>query len=255
MDVSSSDHRFEVDYISKGREASISKGISYAILSQPRTGSTLLRELLRVRGMGDPDEYLHTSRIDRFWPNLIGSDKPFDCHQYVRLLRQCQTQSSEHFGIKVHYSHLQAHLRDPIAIKNFFVGFDKVIVLNRANKLAQAVSALKADQTGQWRDSAPESKMEPTFDPIFIAEGIRRFLFQDRQISRLNLGTSPPALFISYEDLRDSLSVTWQKVQSFLGVTPDPLPTTIRVRPQRDALSLEFEERFLKLIRGEPVAD
>ena len=233
----------------------ISKGISYAILSQPRTGSTLLTELLRVRGMGDPDEYLHTSRIELLWPKLSGSDKPFDFHQYIRLLRQFQTESSNYFGIKIHYSQMQAHLRDRVATKDFIVGFDKIIVLNRANKLAQAVSALKADRTGRWRASIPESEIEPAFDPIFIAEGIRRFLFQDRQIAGLNLGTSRSALFISYEDLRDSISVTWERVQRFLGVAPEPVPTTIRTRPQRDVQSHEFEDRFLKLIQGEPVAD
>lgn len=230
-----------------------SQGISYAILSQPRTGSTLLSELLRDRGLGDPDEYLNTDRIARIWPALGGSDQGFDVDRYVRLLRNAQSASSEHFGIKIHYSHLITHFKDRASIRKFISGFDRIIVLTRANKLAQAVSALKADQTGRWRASAPTSNVEPTFDPVFIADGIRRFLFQESQIAGLKIADTRPAFFVTYETLSNSTAATWEAVQKFLGVTPQPVPAAIQSRPQRDALSHEFEDRFLKLIRGEPV--
>jgi LPS sulfotransferase NodH len=230
-------------------------GLSYAVLSQPRTGSTLLMELLRVRGMGNPDEYLHDNRIQLWWPKLAGPDETFELQRYITLLRQSQSGPDGHFGIKVHYSHFGKHCADSAAVRNFVGGFDKIIVLRRVDKLAQAVSALKAEQTRRWGAAAPESKVEPSFDPVAIAENIRRFLFQDRQIARLKLAADRPVLYVTYEELRDSMAETWERIQSFLGVAPAPIPTTIRTRPQRDARSREFEERFLKLIRGEPVAD
>lgn len=232
-----------------------SKGISYAIISQPRTGSSLLMELLRVRGLGTPDEYLHEDRIRVWWPKLAGPDAAFDLQRYIALLRQSQFASNGHFGIKIHYSHLREHFKERAVIQSFVAGFDGIIVVTRANKLSQAVSALKATQTGRWGAEAPEANVEPTFDPVAIAENLRRFLFQDRQIAGLNLGASRPALFVTYEDLRDSIGESWERIQNFLGVAPEPVPTTIRSRQQRNAQSLEFEERFLKLIKGQPVAD
>lgn len=228
---------------------------SYVIISQPRTGSTLLSELLRTRGLGNPDEYLHKDRIRVWWPKLTGSDEAFDLQRYVDLLRQSQSGPSGHFGIKTHYSQLRECLADMAAIRRFVVAFDKIIVLTRANKLAQAISALKAQQTGRWGAAAPEVNVGPSFDPAAIAENLRRFLFQDRQIERLNVATSRPALLVSYEELRDSTGETWEKIQSFLGVRPEPVPSKMQTRQQRDEQSREFEERFLKLIRGEPVAD
>lgn len=228
-------------------------GVSYVILSQPRTGSTLLSELLRIRGLGDPDEYLHDDRIRVWWPKLAGPDDAFDVQRYVALLRQAQSGSGGHFGIKIHYSHLGKHFAERADIRRFITGFDRIIVLSRGNKLAQAVSALKAEQTSRWSAAAPEAKVEPSFDPVVIAENIRRFLFQDRQVTRLKLGADRPALFVSYEELRDSIGEAWDRIQNFLGVAPEPVPTTIRTRPQRDAQSHEFEVRFLRLIQGEPV--
>jgi LPS sulfotransferase NodH len=232
-----------------------SSGLSYAILSQPRTGSTLLMELLHVRGMGNPDEYLNGDRIEVWWPKLTGSDDAFDLQRYMTLLRHSQSGPAGHFGIKIHYGHLGAHLADRAGVRNFVGGFDKIIVLSRVNKLAQAVSALKAEQTRRWGAAAPEANVEPSFDPVAIAENIRRFLFQDRQIARLKLEADRPVLFVTYEELRDSMAGTWERIQGFLGVTPEPVPTTIRTRPQRDALSHEFEDRFLKLIQGAPAGD
>lgn len=229
-------------------------GLSYAILSQPRTGSTLLMELLRLRGVGNPDEYLHDDRIKSWWPKLAGPDDAFDLQRYMALLRQSQSGPGVHFGIKIHYGQLGAHLADRTAVRSFVGGFDKIIVLSRVNKLAQAVSALKAEQTRRWGAASPEAKVEPSFDPVAIAENVRRFLFQDRQIARLKLEADRPVLFVTYEELRDSMTGTWERIQGFLGVAPEPVPTTIRSRPQRDALSDEFERQFLKLIQGAPVS-
>lgn len=224
---------------------------SYAILSQPRTGSTLLTELLRGRGMGNPDEFLHANRIRVWWPKLAGADSKFDLQQYIALIRQSQSGPSGHFGIKIHYGHLRDHLSDRAAIRNFIVGFDRIIVLTRANKLAQAVSALKAEQTGRWGAATPESNAEPRFDPAAIAENLRRFLFQERQIAQLKIAADRPVLFVTYEELRDSIEPTWERVQNFLDVPVKPVPTAIRSRQQRDAQSREFETRFLKMIQGE----
>lgn len=94
----------------------VSQSMSYAILSQPRTGSTLLTELLRTRGLGDPDEYLHDATIKRLWPELSGSSEPFNIHRYIALLRQVQITTSGNFGVKVHYSQLQAQFKDRAAI-------------------------------------------------------------------------------------------------------------------------------------------
>lgn len=232
----------------------VAAGISYAILSQPRTGSSLLMDLLHARGLGMPDEYLHADRIRVWWPKLAGTGDAFDLPRYMALLRQSQSGSAGHFGIKIHYLHLRDRLRERDAIQRFMVGFDRIIVLTRTDKLAQAVSALKAEQTGRWGATAPESNVEPSFDAAGIAEALRRFLFQDSRIAELELASRRPTLFVTYEALRDSLGETWAEVQSFLGVAPEPVPTTLRFR-QRDAQSRDFEERFLKLIRGEPVSD
>lgn len=230
------------------------QGISYAILSQPRTGSTLLSELLRARGMGDPDEYLHENRIRVWWPKLAGSNDGFDVQRYMTLLRQSQSGPDGHFGIKVHYSHLRKCLGDPEPIHDFFVEFDRIIVLTRADKLSQAVSALKAEQTKRWGAATPKAKVEPRFDPVALAENLRRFMFQDQKVAQLITAAGRPTLFVTYEELRDSINETWESVQKFLGIPPVPVPAAIRTRPQRDAQSVEFEKSFLEFIRGEQAA-
>jgi len=222
---------------------------SYVILSQPRTGSTLLASLLRHRGLGDPDEYLNADRIERLWPSFAGPDAKYDVHRYLQLLKENRSSAQGWFGIKVHYFQLIKPFAQLGNIRNFVLSFDRIIVLNRKDKLAQAVSTMKAEQTGNW-GSSPSDK-DPFFDPLAISDAIRRSIFHDRQVLRMKLGNARPVLFLTYEELRDSTDAIWQRVQEYLGVTPEPLDRdAIREKPQRDHRSAEFERQYLAFIRG-----
>lgn len=225
--------------------------LSYLLLSQARTGSTMLEERLRARGLGMPFEYLNPQLMELLSERWAGRREiPFA--RYLDLLKQNRTAPGGTFGFKALATQLERQFPNAAAARNFIVGFDRIVVLCRRDKLAQAISAIRAEQTGQWTAALAPTGREPKYDAVAIARRVYGFLAQERAIDALRIEKDRPLLRIRYEDMRDDPEGRWAEVQKFLGVEPAPAGTAQpSVRPQRDALSEEWERRFLAHIRGE----
>ena len=224
---------------------------SYVIVAQARTGSTMLEERLRARGLGVPFEYLNPNLEKALVARWTGSEKPVRFARYLELLKQHRTTPSGYFGIKCLQSQLDRRFSRPALGRTFLLMFDRIVVLNRRDKLAQAVSAVRAEQTGQWTSHLAGAGGEPVFDTRTISQRIHRFLLQDRTLAAMKLDNDRPVLALAYEELRDAPEESWARVQAFLGVEPAPAgaarPKTER---QRDALSEEWERMYLACLGG-----
>jgi LPS sulfotransferase NodH len=220
---------------------------AYAIVAQARTGSTMLEERLRARGLGMPFEYLNPNLERALVARWTGSEKPVRFERYMDLLKRHRTSANGYFGIKCLHSQLDRRFARAGGMRAFLLTFDRIVVLNRRDKLAQAISAVRAEQTGQWTSHLAEAGKEPAFDARTISQRIHRFLLQDRALAAMKLDADRPVLALEYEAFRDAPEESWARVQTFLGVEPAPAgaarPKTER---QRDALSEEWERRYLR---------
>src|SRR3954452_1542773 len=147
--------------------------LSYMVCAIPRSGSSLLCELLGSTGVaGDPQEYfgpLRMASLQEEW-GVAGLDR------YVGELRVRTSGANGLFGFKAHYTQLRAAIGKVEAVTEFFPCL-RLVDVRRRDVLRQAISYERAQQTRQWSSKAPSPRSEPQFD----LGGIERKLDQIRR--------------------------------------------------------------------------
>ena len=203
----------------------------YLIASTPRCGSHFLgHALARTGHFGVPLEYLGDRNLTG-WRARFG---PEDDAAILRHLIACRTSPSGWFGIKAHWSQFER-----CADRALFAahgGVDRTIFLYRRDLLAQAISYLRAAQSGQFISGAAR-QAEPRYDCARILARARSILSQNRAWSRyLREEFDNPVLTVVYEDLVADQPSGFAAIGQFLD--PDcpmrPAPSA-RTAPQSDA--------------------
>lgn len=245
--------------------------VSYLICSAPRTGSTLLAEALSSTGRaGTPDEFFKGYEpLDRLWREAFGIESEAD---YFDKVRAARTGANGVFGLKLLWPQgpaLMAKLRACATLKHAppsasvhelltmkLGAAPRYVWLRRKNKLAQAISYLRAEKTRIWRandmpQGGGQADMELDFDFESIVRYLRSVNGFDMEWACFFLAHQVQMLLITYEDLIASYEATVLRVLDFLdvprnGVTVAP-PT---LRRQGDARSEEWERRFLQIARA-----
>jgi LPS sulfotransferase NodH len=183
----------------------------FVVLSQPRTGSSLLCGSIRwhpqILMQGEVlNQHYHRTEL----PETDGAE---------RLRVALSAGSHDAVGCKLHACQPDPG-RDHWESAWDYVADDptiKVIHLYRENRLAQLASWKIAELLGQWGDQS-EVPERPTIE---IARG--ELTWFDRfntalYRARLNRLTRHPLLKVSYESLRDDWPFTLHRVLAFLGV-------------------------------------
>jgi len=223
--------------------------LSYLVCSIPRSGSTLLCDLLMSTGVaGHPIEYFHPSRMEGLWREWeIDS-----IDDYVGRLLIERTGANGVFGAKVHWGQYNPAFgdRDP---RELFPSL-QLVSIRRGDRLRQAISWVRALQSEDWRAKGGAPAEERT---AFDADEIRR------KLTRIeNDETAWKALFeqhglapfeLTYEDLVDRREETATAVAEHLGLElPDRFSfAPPRLERQADALSEEWVERYRTEIAGD----
>ncbi len=168
---------------------------TYVICTSPRSGSTLLCKLLAATGVaGNPDSYFHRPSISDWLADLGLARDPSasDREQLEAIFRTAiakGTLDAGIFGLR-----LQRHSFDFFIEKLFVLypsysnqlgrfraAFGRVLFvhLTRRDKVAQAVSYVKARQTGLWHaapDGTELERLSPPQEPAYDASEIRTCL-------------------------------------------------------------------------------
>lgn len=221
---------------------------SLIVAATYRSGSTLIaEELIRAGGHGWPLEYLQrgadTSRFRRF---AGGGD-------YLANVMSHRTDAAGTFGIKLFPTDVREWAIDRLPA----VFPDPVVVwVRRQDRVAQAVSALRALRGGPWRSIDAPAGAPPAFDfdALFRLTGL--FHSQDRWWAARWGRESPPApqpITVWFEDVqRDERTCVQQMVaelsQRGRPSTQDPGPA--RLRPQADSWSGQMIRTFVDQYRS-----
>ncbi len=218
---------------------------SYLVCSIPRSGSSLLCELLSATGVaGAPAELFHPDymRMLRQRWGVAAATAP----EYVRELLARKTGPNGVFGAKAHWAQYQGFFEDADP-RRLLPGL-QAILIGRRDHLRQAVSWVRALQTLRWesvQSERPERAAE--FDAEQITRKLTRIGREEAAWSALfdRHGIVPHR--VSYEDLVADQDQAVHDVLEFIGVEP---PAGLRTAPpklgrQADTLSEQWVERYL----------
>jgi LPS sulfotransferase NodH len=241
---------------------------AYIICGTPRTGSTLLCNLLAAtKRAGNPDSF-YGRKFLAWWAKEWNLPSPETMSErdyaieYLNTAIEVGKGGTDIFGLRLMRENL-GELSDildriypglPSDRARLEKAFGKILYLHlsREDKLAQAVSLIKAEQTGLWHvapDGTEIERLAPPKDPEYDFERIRRELaelesydtawnswFAEQQITPLRIG---------YETLSADPAATLTRICTALGI---PAPKSEDVKPGvaklSDAISLDWMRRY-----------
>lgn len=249
--------------------ASISQRFSaYVICGTPRSGSTLLCEMLAASGVaGRPHSFYRQQSIthwaDRWGIDYAdGVDTPDFDQRYLTAMLQEGTAGTGIFGVRIMWvsvaeasmrlARVQGGTLDVATRFEQAFGPTLYIHLTRNDKVAQAVSLLRAERSGLWHLSADGSVLEGADKPEAVAYDAERLaaivaelesddvaweqFFAERNIAPLRL---------TYETMTANPQAALASILSALGRDPAIAGTVpIKTAKMGDGISREWVERF-----------
>ncbi|MCC5986060.1 MAG: sulfotransferase [Pararhodobacter sp.] len=241
---------------------------SYIICTTPRSGSTLLCELLTATGVaGAPDSFFMDDvdpRWAREWglPPPASAGEPGHAAAHLAAARRAGTAQTGIFGARLMHRNLvrlmamieQVHPGLETDGQRLRAAFGKTLCihLSRADKLAQAVSLVRARQTGLWHIGPDGSEVErlappqaPRYDRERIARAMAELEQQDAAWQAWIKAQGIACLRIRYETLATAPGQTVARICRALCVSP-PAPKALEpgVARMADALSRDWKRRF-----------
>lgn len=240
---------------------------AYILCTSPRSGSTLLCRMLAATGVaGNPDSHFHRPALAD-WRDAYALDiaqEPEDVQRRAILKAAIAKGKGDTsiFGLRLQRQSAaffleQLNLLNPdkptdrARIEATF-GEPCFIHLTRHNKVAQAISYLKAEQTGLWHkapDGTEIERLSPPapahYDSAAIAEHRATFETYDREWKSWFAAQGITPLTITYEDLASAPQKALAKVLDEIGQDPalaKMIPTP--VAKLADQTNHEWETRF-----------
>ncbi|MER8806498.1 Stf0 family sulfotransferase [Mesorhizobium australicum] len=241
---------------------------AYIICGTPRTGSTLLCKLLAAtRTTGDPHSFYRRQDVSEWaeeWnlpPRDLMREPEFQL-AYLNAAIDAGKGGTEIFGLRL----MRENLDELSAILDrtfpglasdkarFERAFGRVLYvhLSRENKLAQAVSLVKAEQTGLWHVASDGTEIErvgspgePRYDFQRIRDEVAKLEAYDAAWNTWFAEQDITPLRIGYEWLSSSPAATLISICQALGLQP---PNAGDVKPAvaklADATSLDWIRRY-----------
>lgn len=232
---------------------------SYVVASLPRTGSTLLCRAIWDTGLaGAPKEYLNPMQL-RDWelrfgarryalargPLLAGVGRiRWPAQRLAGHLERVRERRSSGgwFGLKLHGHHRRRFFSEegPESV----LGPLRWIYLVRPERLDQAISWARAEQTGSWSASQRED-LPPVYSRRRIQGCLDRIEAQERDWEAFFERQGVEPLRLDYQALVDDLEGSVHLVFEHLGLIERPSIPAAPTRRQADELSALWKRRFL----------
>lgn len=246
---------------------------SYVICTSPRSGSTLLCSLLKATDIaGNPASWFHEPSLAE-WLEDFGI-MPQDGASESEILRAIFSAAIEKgsratgmFGLRLQrhsfdFFDRQLSLLHPQPL-GFAERFERVfgttlfIYLTRPDKVEQAVSYLKAEQTGLWHVAADGSELEriaphrdPTYDAQKIGETVELLRGYDREWQDFFTREAIEPLRISYDELSADPAATLRKLLDRLGLDAEAASA---IKPGTKKIADETSHDWVARFRAEQV--
>jgi len=229
--------------------------LNYAILTTPRSGSTMLSSMLANGGLGKPREHFRQASatlLNNY--ELFGAD-PDEVLDFLRYFGAVEHDNGYIFGTKL-ISHFVQDLEYDLLAKMNSCDF-KFIYLKREDEAAQVTSILRARKSNFWHahsnEQATKERKRLTSEELIslttelevekVYNDLRdQKAFIDKKIESLNIVT----LDVSYEALTsENRNIEVQAISKHLGI--DELALT---EAEADTVRIGSEDRFYEFVKS-----
>lgn len=213
---------------------------SYIICATPRSGSTLLCGLLSATGLaGKPASYFHLPSVASWSEDLdlmLPRDAADDAILRATLIaiQRAGTANTGVFGLRLmrmSFDFLMTQLATlhpglPTDAARFHAAFGRTLYihLKRDDTVAQAVSRVKAEQTGLWHKAPDGTEVErlappmpPSYDAAEISRHVQELTDYNRDWNNWFDQESIDPLRITYEQLATDPAATVARILRRLG--------------------------------------
>lgn len=245
----------------------------YVIVSSPRTGSNYVcARLNNFRdSLGLPMEYIHRDALAEIGARSLGKDggptvgppTQVDVGDYMKALERRRTTADGYFGLKLQPAQLLSMTGGNVdQAATFLRKFDKLVVMLRKDKLAQAISGAIAQSTGQWFNFGEElvvaKERVVTLFPL-IAKHLGAYLAEEALVKAVAARLADkPSLVVYHENLMEDPEALTRQIVTFLapGLTalpPEDAKMPLTERPSGPA-SARIRADFLAYITDSPPA-
>jgi LPS sulfotransferase NodH len=241
---------------------------AYIICATPRSGSTLLCDMLAGSGVaGNPNSYYRPPSIAHFAARM---GVPYDAgtaefdRAYLAAVLKTGRGDTDVFGLRLMWDavgplteRLDRLFPDlPTDALRFERAFGPVtyLYLSREDKVAQAVSRLKAEQTGLWHVAADGTERERSAPPqpaVYDAHRLSAFIAEvahDEAAWEHWFKAQGIAPFrLTYDELVADPRPVLARVLTMLGLDPARAAgAAVRTSRMADAESLAWVERYVR---------
>lgn len=217
---------------------------SYIICTSPRSGSTLLCKLLAATGnSGKPDSHFHKPLVSAWmrYYNIAAGDHGSECELLSAIFNAARdrgTGSTEMFGLRMQEHSFEFFLQklrvlhereasDSARIQAAF-GNTLFIYLTRQDKLDQAISYVKASQSGLWH-KAPDgcelerlsAAQEPFYDADAITSQLTKLTEMDKRWESWFSSEGLNPRRVQYDDLSDNPIGVVRSLLDDMGIDSD----------------------------------
>ncbi|MEM7429924.1 MAG: Stf0 family sulfotransferase [Pseudomonadota bacterium] len=246
---------------------------SYVICTSPRSGSTLLCDLLAATGVaGNPGSHFHDPSISE-WLGYYDLDPEPGLAEHevlAQIFREAVRYGTQHtgmFGLRLQ-RHSFAFFQEKLDllhpgfasdVERFGAAFGKTLFihLTRRHKVEQAVSYVKASQTGLWHQAPDGTELErlsppraPEFDAEAIAAQVEEFIRYDEEWEQWFAAESIECVRLTYDalsaDPAGTLKTVLQALDLDIGAADGIEPGVAKLA---DETSRNWVTRFRALSR------
>lgn len=247
---------------------------SYVICTSPRSGSTMLCKMLEATNVaGNPGSHFHVPSFDH-WLNKYDLKSDDFCSR-KEALEAVLTAAISHgtgntdvFGLRLQrgsFAFFIEQLRflypqgqtDVDRIK-FAFGTTHFIYLTRQDKLDQAISYIRAQQSGLWHRRADGSELERLeasrnqgFDRVAIKEQMEEFAVYDREWRAWFHEQSIDPIEITYETFANNPQKALREILKALGKDAG---IADQVQTQTAKLADNINKHWREKFEAEPIA-
>lgn len=189
----------------------------------PRSGSSLLADLLRATGhAGMPAEYLAHRQMAKTLQGLEKRDVKIDnLMQYMRWLLESRTANNV-LAVKASYFQYQPIIA--AGLESALFGSPALVYLSRRNIVLQAISMYLASTTRLFHapqapgKDSPSGDADVAYDNEAIREWIRHIHTQEKGWERYFADAAKPVLRIDYDQLKADVQGVVDAIFAHAGI-------------------------------------
>lgn len=229
---------------------------SLLLCATPRTGSTLLCDLLSSTGVAGRPHSFFRQEDRAYWSERLGLPvAQVDHHAFARAVRQEGSTRNGVFAARVMWATIEplvdglapgARDESDLSVLQDAFGPLRLVHLRRCDVVGQAVSWARAEQTGLWQQGDP-LRGQPHLDRDQIARMVRTVGEHEAAWADWFARQDAPPLDVTYEEVVADPSGAVHGILAHLGIEPPPgWQPASQHRRQADGLNASWRQAFLE---------